>query len=129
MTKYKFVLVLLISPLFIFPQNNNLVENISKIPNDVKWVVTSSEYELLCEQIYRTAWLSIKHKLMIMDNPVIIMDLDETVLNNSEYQINLFMEGEEYKSNTWNRFVKKEISTCTFFKSLFRKKPYRHCLT
>ncbi len=111
MTKYKFVLVLLFSPLFIFPQNNNLVENISKIPNDVKWVVTSSEYELLCEQIYRTAWLSMKHKLKIMDNPVIIMDLDETVLNNSEYQINLFMEGEEYKSNTWNRFVKKEIST------------------
>ena len=45
-----------------------------------------------------------------MDEPVIIMDLDETVLDNSEYQINLFMKGEKYKPNSWNRFVKKEIS-------------------
>ncbi|MAZ58325.1 MAG: hypothetical protein CMP56_02815 [Flavobacteriales bacterium] len=111
MTKYNFFLLLLLCPLFLFSQNNILIENKSKIPNDVKWVVHSSEYVLLCEQIYRTAWLSIKHKLMVMNNPVIIMDLDETVLDNSEYQINLFIKGEEYQTKSWNRFVKKEIST------------------
>ena len=108
--KCKFSFFLLCFPFFIISQNNALIENKSEIPNDVKWVVSSSEYELLCEQIYRNAWLSIKHKLMVMDEPVIIMDLDETVLDNSEYQINLFMKGEEYKPNSWNRFVKKEIS-------------------
>ena len=109
--KCKFYLFLLFFPLLMISQNNNLIEKKPNIPNDVKWVVQSSEYVFLCEQIYRTAWLSIKHKLMVMDNPVIIMDLDETVLDNSEYQINLFVKGEEYKSNSWNRFVKKEIST------------------
>ena len=108
--KCKFSFFLVCLPLFIISQNNASIENKSEIPNDVKWVVSSSEYVLLCEQIYRNAWLSIKHKLMVMDNPVIIMDLDETVLDNSEYQINLFMKGEEYKPNSWNRFVKKEIS-------------------
>ena len=109
--KCKFYLLVLFLPFFVSSQNDNLLEKNPNIPNDVKWVVNSSEYIFLCEQIYRTAWLSIKHKLLVMDSPVIIMDLDETVLDNSVYQINLFIKGENYKANSWNRFVKKEIST------------------
>ena len=108
--KYKF-LILLLFPLLIVSQNNTIINNKSELPNDIKWVTSSSEYVILCEQIYRTAWLEIKTKLLAMDYPVIIMDLDETVLDNSEYQINLFSKREEYNITSWNRFVKKEIST------------------
>ncbi len=37
--------------------------------------------------------------------PAIILDVDETVLDNSPYQARLITEGEKYNSLTWNRWV------------------------
>ena len=82
--KFKFIL-LLVLPVLLGAQTQK-AEQIQNLPNDVKWVTDSEEYTLLCEQIYRSAWISIRSRLMNMDNPVIIMDLDETVLDNSNYQ-------------------------------------------
>ena len=38
----------------------------------------------------------------------IYADLDETVLDNSQYQINLFNRSEEYNPKSWNKWVKRE---------------------
>ena len=80
----------------------------SVLPNDVQWVTQSSEYKSLCEQIYINAWISIRNRITSVDQPVIIMDLDETVLDNSQYQIDLFNKGETYNPRSWNKWVKKE---------------------
>ena len=80
----------------------------SVLPNDVQWVTKSSEYQSLCEQIYINAWISIRNKVASVDEPVIIMDLDETVLNNSQYQIDLFNKSEKYNPKSWNKWVKRE---------------------
>jgi len=106
--KFKFIL-LLVLPVLLGAQTQK-AEQIQNLPNDVKWVTDSEEYTLLCEQIYRSAWISIRSRLMNMDNPVIIMDLDETVLDNSQYQIDLHLKSKTYNASSWNKFVKKEIS-------------------
>ena len=80
----------------------------SVLPNDVLWVTKSSEYQSLCEQIYINAWISIRNKVASVDEPVIIMDLDETVLDNSQYQIDLFNKSEKYNPKSWNKWVKRE---------------------
>ena len=103
------ILLSLIFPLFIISQN-------SKLPEDVKWVTQSEEYSELCKQIYTNAWEKIERNIynnnyqLNMENIVIVMDLDETVLDNSMYQINLNDKSENFSYASWNKFVKQEIS-------------------
>lgn len=87
---------------FSFCQEN------TQYPNDVKWVTESKEYKILCEQIYFNAWKSIKKEVKKSKEAVIIMDLDETVLDNSKYQIELFKKSEKYNPKSWNKWVEKE---------------------
>ena len=54
--KFKFFLILLL-PIFLFCQDDVELDENNNLPNDVKWVKKSLEYDLLCEQIYRIAWL------------------------------------------------------------------------
>ena len=82
-----------------------------KLSNDVRWVTQSSEYTSLCEQIYSSAGLVLHDKLEGVDRPVIVMDLDETVLNNAHYQVELFEKSETYNSSSWNVWVNKELAT------------------
>ena len=77
-------------------------------PNDVRWVTSSDEYKELCTQIYTNAWISLRNKIYSSNEPVIVMDLDETVLDNSKYQIELFNKSTSYEPKTWNKWVKKE---------------------
>ena len=104
------VLVVFFSLFFLFPFNSISQDN-GVLPNDTRWVRKSLEYKAICEQTYMNAWLSIRNKLKIMKNPVIIMDLDETVLDNSQYQVELFEKSKTFTLSTWNKFVRKEIST------------------
>ena len=72
----------------LFAQDNDVLENHLQLPNDVRWVTESKEYNKLCMQIYRSAWRITRN--VYAEDRVIIMDLDETVLDNSQYQIDLF---------------------------------------
>ena len=105
------LIFILLLPFCIFSQDTPIPELDQDLPNDIKWVTQSSEYKTLCEQIYRSASLSIRNRVSKSDNPVIVMDLDETVLDNSQYQVELFLNSEKYDIDTWNKFVKKQIST------------------
>ena len=39
------------------------------------------------------------------------MDLDETVLNNVQYQVELFETSEKYNPSSWDAWVNKELAT------------------
>ena len=80
----------------------------AKLPNEVRWVSQSSEYTYLCEQIYSSAASVLQNQLEGIDRPVIVMDLDETVLNNAQYQVELFEKSETYNPTSWNEWVNKE---------------------
>jgi len=82
----------------------------NKLPNDVRWVVNSSEYESLCYQTYSYATQQLdKYKDKENNKSLaIIMDLDETVLDNSQYQVELYEKNESYNPDSWAVWVLKE---------------------
>ena len=79
----------------------------TKLPNDIRWVVNSNEYKILCEQIYDNA-AHITKKIYSNDNQAIIMDLDETVLDNSLYQVENFYQNKTFNMESWSKWVLRE---------------------
>ncbi|RYZ70453.1 MAG: 5'-nucleotidase, lipoprotein e(P4) family [Lysobacteraceae bacterium] len=95
------------------PANDNL--------NAVAWVQTSVEYRALSEQTYRAAaeYLDKALKEKNWDalvpeergnaatglKPAVVLDVDETVLDNSPYQARLVRDGASYDEVTWDQWV------------------------
>lgn len=87
------------------------------------WVQNSAEYSLLAKQTYRAALSQLyvgcrdckwsadevqvlegnyEHKL-----PAIILDVDETVLDNSAYNARNIIQGKEYTTESWNAWCQE----------------------
>ena len=81
----------------------------TKLPNDIRWVTNSNEYQILCEQTYKNAWDNLSDVLKnTTAQSAIIMDLDETVLDNSDYQVGLTEKNESYNPESWSVWVNLE---------------------
>lgn len=76
--------------------------------SNTKWVLRSREYGFLCKQIFTSSLNILKQNIEIKKNPAIILDIDETVLNNITFQIE--NEG-AYCENKWEKWVFKEQCT------------------
>ena len=94
-------------------------------PNDnlnaVLWMQASAEYGAVCETLYRAAAAQLDAALadkgrdaLVPDErgnaaaglpPAVIMDVDETVLDNSPYQARLIATGKEYDDVSWDAWV------------------------
>ena len=87
-----------------------------KLPNDVRWVKESNEYKALCHQIYNQALTNIQAKINYNNyslnipnrNYAVIMDLDETVLDNSDYQVDILNKNQTFSIESWSLWVKEE---------------------
>ena len=81
-----------------------------KLHNDIRRVVESDEYRMLCNQIYDIAKEKLR-KIVLTDdhhpNQAVIMDLDETVLDNSQYQVEIFEKGETFNMESWANWVNR----------------------
>lgn len=89
--------------------------------NAVAWVQTSVEYRALTTQTFRAAAdhldaaLGEKHWDALVPvergnavtglKPAVVMDVDETVLDNSPYQARLIRDGKEYDEISWDQWV------------------------
>lgn len=89
--------------------------------NAVVWVQTSQEYRALAEQTYRTAADRLDAALkernwdaLVPDErantatglkPAVVLDVDETVLDNSPFQARLVHGGGEYDEVAWDQWV------------------------
>ncbi|MFT5666839.1 MAG: 5'-nucleotidase (lipoprotein e(P4) family) [Vicingaceae bacterium] len=89
---------------------NNSADN----PNisAVVWQQTAAEYEALCYQAFNFASARINNadvqKLYSTGKaPAIVLDLDETVLNNSPYNGSLIRNNSNYAADTWYNWSKK----------------------
>lgn len=68
-----------------------------KMPLDLKWMRYSVEYQALCTQVYRLAWQSVKRQAATLDEDwVVVLDVDETALDNSGYQEILYKEKKDF---------------------------------
>jgi len=92
--------------------------------NAVAWMQASIEYRLISGQTYRSALYQLDRALKTPDwdalvpderanpatglAPAVIVDVDETVLDNSPYQARLVRDGLAYDETTWDAWVREE---------------------
>ena len=99
-------------------------------PNDnlnaVAWMQTSVEYRLIAGQTWRSALVQLDKAIKTPSwdaltreeranpatglAPAIIVDVDETMLDNSPYQARLIRDGLSYNEATWAEWVKEEAA-------------------
>ncbi|MFC6840939.1 5'-nucleotidase, lipoprotein e(P4) family [Xanthomonas theicola] len=89
--------------------------------NAVLWMQRSAEYQAVAEQTYRGAADRLDAALKAPNwdalvpeergnaatglKPAVVMDVDETVLDNSPYQARLIRNGKEYDELSWDQWV------------------------
>lgn len=86
--------------------------------NCVLWVQTSPEYELACRNSYLLAEQMLDEALYGLQwtalaegqasgtlPPAVILDVDETVLDNSPFEARLVLEDREYNKEMWDTWV------------------------
>lgn len=79
------------------------------LPNDVRWTRASAEHRALFLQVYRAATERLP-SLITGQSPgtwAVVMDGDETVLDNSDYQLSLARAGARFNDSTWNAWVRR----------------------
>ncbi|MEQ9316866.1 MAG: HAD family acid phosphatase [Henriciella sp.] len=77
------------------------------------WVANSPEWGQQAEKVYSAAgaYLETYTTLKPEKKWAVILDVDETVLNNVEYQIRLDRSGETYSSPTWHAWTSEKSAT------------------
>ena len=102
-----------------------------KLPNDVRWVRESSEYANLCRQTFRMAQDTVRDQIKnsSAQKIAVVMDLDETVLDNSLYQVERHRLGLSFTQDSWSAWVKREeaglVPGAKSFIDFLRKQPVR----
>jgi len=80
-----------------------------KLANDIRWVTKSKEYASLCIQTYQLAQSVVLPKLKKdKGNFAIVMDLDETVLDNSSYQVERTKLNLGFTQESWSEWVRRK---------------------
>jgi len=74
----------------------------------LNWVTQSSEYQAVCRQTFANAWEKVEAAASEATGQwAIVMDLDETVLDNSGYQRQLAASGKGHSQEAWDKWVAK----------------------
>lgn len=81
------------------------------LTNAVKWQTTSKEYQLITLGIYQQAQNRLSEMPLTNTPWVVVMDVDETILDNSAYQVNLDQSGTTFTSTSWDNWVKSQQAT------------------
>ncbi|GHF01894.1 HAD family acid phosphatase [Thalassotalea profundi] len=96
------------------------------LSNAVKWQTTSKEYRYLTSVTYKRATQALENMTLPNTSWAVVMDVDETVLDNSQYQVNIEKNGENYSPKTWSEWVASEKATLvpgvkTFIQAVFKQ--------
>jgi 5'-nucleotidase (lipoprotein e(P4) family) len=78
-------------------------------PNEIRWYRVSAEQRAIYAEVYRSATQAARARAATLPagSWAVILDVDETVLDNSEYQKRLALSGQRYSDETWNAWVKE----------------------
>lgn len=114
------LMILVILLIYTCQQESNAHKAI-EILHSVLWMQKSAEYKANCLQAYRLAKMQLQ-KALVDKNwtaaleqignyqnlpPAVILDVDETILDNSPYEAELIQNGEYYSSKTWNTWCRE----------------------
>jgi 5'-nucleotidase (lipoprotein e(P4) family) len=93
--------------------------------NAVAWTQTAIEHDLIYREVFRTAgeklrialknpnWDALpneerKHPVTTKLKPAVIVDIDETVLDNSPYQARLIEQGNAFDESSWSEWCREK---------------------
>lgn len=81
-------------------------------PDDLKWVRTSAEYPALTLEIYRAATTYVREAArgLPAGSWAVILDADETILDNSEHERRLVVEGKRFSDATWAPWARERAA-------------------
>ena len=78
------------------------------LPNDIRWVRQSGEYKELCKQVFQQAWYQVKKQADLGGKLAVVVDLDETILDNSLYQVDRWGKGLGFTQESWSEWVNQK---------------------
>lgn len=82
------------------------------VPEAIRWVRDSAEYQAALHQVYRLATTRVEQAAT---RPAgswgVILDADETVIDNSAYQLERSRIGQGYSAESWNAWVRRREAT------------------
>lgn len=98
-----------IGPLSLILVNAGILTgNSAPTETAVRWVSKSKEYQAVCQQTYASAWEKVKEGAKKTSSPwAVVMDIDETLLNNSQYQIELNAKNASHSQEAWEAWVNR----------------------
>lgn len=84
-----------------------------KLSNGVAWVSRSAEYKCCVQQAYTDAQKRLPElaKEKKEGSWCVVLDADETIISNVEYQIELDTKNVSYSGEAWDNWCKKERAT------------------
>ncbi len=105
MKKITIILIILMLVCLIFAEDISLLRK--SLIMSTLWQTTSAEYRALAHQAYNIARLRLDEDLKIKrtQKRAIIIDADETAIDNSAFQARMIVDGETY-SNDFDNWVK-----------------------
>lgn len=104
----------------------SLAANAHSLSSAVLWQTTSKEYKALATTTYEQAKASVKQLPNTANNWVAVMDVDETVLDNSAYQKQTELNGKGYTPQSWQAWVASEKATLVPGAKSFIETVYKH---
>lgn len=83
-----------------------------QLPNEIRWFRNSAEYRALARQAYQVAGdrLAELTRGMAPQSWAVILDADETVLDNSEYERRRFLVDSGYTDASWAAWVNERAA-------------------
>ncbi len=85
-----------------------LIANTFPPSSAVQWTQNSAEYNLITASLYEMAKTNLPNSIPQNESWVVIMDVDETLLNNSGYNYSRDVAGLSFTPDSWNDWVMQE---------------------
>lgn len=108
---FSFILTTIVHRSIAFTEQSNVTQQQlnDQVLLGINWVQQSGEYRALAYQAFNLAKIAFDTaKSQNISNPAVIVDLDETILDNSPYQANLIGSNEGFSSKSWNQWILAE---------------------
>ena len=82
------------------------------LPNEIHWFRNSAEYRALAQQVYRAATAYVEREAAALPRGgwAVILDADETAIDNSEYQRRLAARGARFEDSTWYAWAREQAA-------------------
>ena len=82
-------------------------------PDSIRWVRDSAEYQAALRQVYRQATARVEAEARNKpDSPwAVILDADETVISNAQYQLERARQHLPYTQESWTAWVRRKEAT------------------